>query len=418
MIVGENRSAMEFDLVLEGARLPSGGVASIGILSGRIAAISPSLPAGRERLALNETLVLPGLVDAHIHLDKSLIGDEWHPHCLGANDKLNVRERVAIEREILQRAAPLEKRAAALVELAVSRGTTHLRSHVDVHPETGLKSLEGVLAVGQRYRDAVSIQIVAFPQRGLISCPGTFELLEEALKQGAQVIGGLDPSGVDHDVDGHLDIVFDLAERYGVAIDIHLHDPDFEGLAELQQIAQRTKALAMAGRVNVSHAYALGMVPRDDAQRVAEQLADAGVSILTNAPGNRTFPSVQQLRAAGVTVAAGNDNIRDAWWPYGDADMLERAMLIAYRSGFRTDEQLAIAFDLATESAARVLNLSDYGLRVGADADLVIVEARSIPEAVVARPRRQYVFKRGRLVARDGEFLGLRDVNLGTGTSP
>lgn len=409
---------MEFDLVLEDAKLPSGGVVSIGVSCGRIAAIAPSLPDARERLDLNEALVLPGLIDAHVHLDKTLVGDVWHPHRDSKTDTLDIGERVAIEREILQRAAPLEKRASALVELAVSRGTTHLRSHVDIHPESGLESLYGVLAVGQRYRSAVSIQIVAFPQRGLVSCPGTRDLLEEALKQGAQLIGGLDPSGVDHDVDGQLDAVFGLAERFGVGIDIHLHDPAFEGLAELQQIAQRTKALAMAGQVNVSHAYALGMVPHGDAQRVAEQLADAGVSILTNAPGNRPFPSVQQLRAAGVTVTTGNDNIRDAWWPYGDADMLERAMLLAYRSGFLTDEQLAIALDLATDSAARVLNLSDYGLRVGALADLVVVDAHNVPEAVVARPRRRYVFKRGRLVARDGEFLQLRDLNLGTGACP
>lgn len=410
MIVGKDQSTiakgtMAFDLVLERATLADGSVASIGIAAGRIAAIASALPAACKRLDLNETLVLPGLIDAHVHLDKTLIGDAWRPHRAGASAEFDIGERVAIEREILQDAAPMEQRAAALVELAVSRGTTHLRSHVDIHPETQLKSLNHILAVRERYRDAVSIQIVAFPQRGLVSCPGTFDLLDEALKQGAQLIGGLDPSGVDHDVDGHLDAVFGLAERHGVDIDIHLHDPGFEGLAELEEIARRCKALGMAGRVNVSHAYALGMVPHADAQRVAEQLAHAGVSILTNAPGNHPFPSVLQLRAAGVTVILGSDGVRDAWWPYGDADMLERAMLLAYASGFLIDEHLALALDLATHGAARVLGLRDYGVRVGAHADLVVVDARNVPEAVVARPRRRHVFKRGRLVARDGQVL-------------
>lgn len=393
------------DTVLTGALLADGRRVSIGIRDGRIAAIDASLAGGREEIALGGALVLPGLVDAHIHLDKSLVGDAWQPHRPGKSLTFSVMERVAIEAEILTRAAPVEERAAALVEMAVARGTTHLRSHVDIDPVTGLRSLHAVLAVRERYQDAVSIQVVAFPQRGLVSCPGTGELMDAALREGAEVVGGLDPAGVDHDVAGQLDVVFGLAERHGARIDIHLHDPGAEGLAELDEIARRTRALGMAGRVNVSHAYALGMVPRADAQRTAERLAGAGVSILTNAPGNHAYPSVRQLRAAGVTVIAGNDNIRDAWWPYGDADMLERAMLIGYGSGFLTDEELGVALDLATESAARALGIADYGVRVGAPADLVVVAARNVPEAVVARPPRSHVFKAGRRVAQAGTFI-------------
>jgi len=395
----------ELDLILDGATLPDGTRAAIGIVAGRIATIDRSLPGARERLDLNGALVLPGLIDGHVHLDKTLIGDRWWPHQREPSGVFSVRERVAIEADILKRAAPLAQRAGALVELAVAHGSTHLRSHVDIDPETGLKSLHGVAGVRERYRGAVSIQIVAFPQRGLVSCPGTRELMDEALKQGAEVVGGLDPAGFDNDVEGQLDVVFGLAERHAARIDIHLHDPAEQGLAELAEIAGRTKALGLQGRVNVSHAYALGMVPRSAAQRVAGELADAGVSILTNAPGNHPYPSVTLLREAGVTVITGNDNIRDAWWPYGDADMLERAMLVGYGAGFLTDDTLETALDLATHSAARVLGIDDYGVRVGAAADLVVVEAHNVAEAVVARPQRRYVFKAGKLVARDGAFL-------------
>lgn len=393
------------DLVLDCACLPDGSRASIGIGAGRIVAIETSPLSGRERIDLDGALVLPGLVDAHVHLDKTLIGERWWPHQKESSGVFNVAERVAIEADILKRAAPVEQRAAALVELAVSRGSTHLRSHVDIDPQTGLKSLHSVAAVRERYRDAVSIQIVAFPQRGLVSCPGTAELMDEALRQGAEVVGGLDPAGVDHDVKGQLDAVFGLAERHGARIDIHLHDPAAQGLAELDEIARRTKTLGLQQRVNVSHAYALGMVPRADAQRTAERLADAGVSILTNAPGNHAYPSVMLLREAGVAVITGNDNIRDAWWPYGDADMLERAMLVGYGSGFLTDEALEVALDLATYAAASVLGVAGYGVRLGAQADLVVVNAGSPAEAVVARPPRRYVFKAGKLVARDGVFI-------------
>lgn len=388
--------------------MPDGSSATIGIRGGRIVAIDAHEATrgfAHERIELGGALVLPGLIDGHVHLDKSLVGDRWWPHRAEPGGVFDVRERVALEKQVLALAAPIAERAAALLELAVSKGTTHMRSHVDVDPSIGLRHLHDVLAVCERYRYAISVQIVAFPQSGVLSCPGTIELLDAALAEGAALVGGLDPAGFDHDANGQLDAIFGLAGKHGAGVDIHLHDPDFVGLRELDEIAQRTKSLGMHGRVTVSHAYALGMVPKADAQRTAEALADAGVAILTNAPGNHAYPSVLQLRAAGVTVVAGNDNIRDAWWPYGDADMLERAMLIGYGSGFLTDDMLEVALDLATHSAARVLGHADYGVRVGAQADLVVVDAQSPAEAVVARPPRRHVFKAGKPVARDGVFL-------------
>jgi cytosine deaminase len=399
----------DHDLVLEAARLPDGRVAAIGIANGRIAAIGidgAPAPSGRERIDLRGALVLPGLIDGHVHLDKTLIGDRWWPHRIEPCGAFDVRERVALEKEILRDALPIAQRAAALIELAVARGTTHMRSHVDVDPQIGLSHLREVRAVCERYRDAVSVQLVAFPQSGVLTCPGTLELMDAALAEGAALVGGLDPAGFDGDADGQLRAIFALAVKHAARVDIHLHDPSYVGLRELDDIAQRTRTLGLQGRVTVSHAYALGMVPAADARRTAENLAEAGVAILTNAPGNHAYPSVAQLRAAGVTVISGNDNIRDAWWPYGDADMLERAMLVGYGSGFLTDETLLAALDTATHGAARVLGVADdYGVRVGALADLVVVDARNAAEAVVARPPRRYVFKAGRVVARDGQFV-------------
>jgi len=393
------------DLILDRAILPDSSVASIGIANGRIAVIdrdgAPDHRADARR-DLGLALVAPGFVDGHLHLDCSFIGDAWRPHrpCAGAFD---VAERVAIQKEMLKDALPVEQRAAALIELAVSQGTSHIRSHVEIDLDLGLAHFEAVLAARDRYGHAVTIQIVGFP-RGLVSRQGTRELLDEAMHQGADIVGGLDPAGFEGDVHGHLDAVFALAERHGAGIDIHLHDPGYLGLFELGEIAERTRAHGMGGRVAVSHAWALGEVPPSAMARTAERLAEAGVAIMTNAPGSHPFPPVLALRAAGVTVFAGNDDVRDAWWPYGDADMLERAMLIGYRSGFYTDDELAVAFDLATASGAKALGLEDYGLAVGAPADLMVLVARNVAEAVVARPRRRDVYKAGRLVARDGTF--------------
>ncbi len=155
----------------------------------------------------------------------------------------------------------------------------------------------------------------------------------------------------------------------------------------------------MHGNVVVSHAYALGEVDRDEAARTADLLADAGVAIMTNAPGNRAFPPIALLRDAGVRVLAGNDNIRDAWWPYGDADMLGRAMMIGYRSGFFTDADLAIALDMATTEAAAVLGRERYGMASGDEATFVIVDAENAAAAVAAPPRHRRLVQRGVIAA-------------------
>jgi len=184
----------------------------------------------------------------------------------------------------------IEDRATHLLELAIGRGSTTLRTHVDIHPEVGLSNLEAVLQVRDRYRDQVDIEIVAFPQSGVLSCPGTEELLDASLTAGADLLGGLDPAGIDADVAGQLDILFRLAEQHGVRLDIHLHDPDHLGIFQLEQIAARTMAHGMQGRVVVSHAYSLGMVPVELADQTAEKLASADITIYDQCPRTSFFP--------------------------------------------------------------------------------------------------------------------------------
>jgi cytosine deaminase len=158
----------------------------------------------------------------------------------------------------------------------------------------------------------------------------------------------------------------------------------------------------MQGRVAVSHAYALGMVDDDELSTTAEALARGDVAIMTNAPGGTPMPPVLRLHQAGVTVFAGSDNIRDAWWPYGNGDMLERASIIGYRQRLYTDEELRLAFDLATKNGARTLGIAGYGVEVGDRANLVAIDARSVQEAVVAHPPRRLVVHDGRVRATPG----------------
>ncbi|HLH48949.1 MAG TPA: amidohydrolase family protein [Roseiarcus sp.] len=387
-------------LILADASLPDGRRADLRIAEGRIAEIaaagSLAASAGGERIGLDGALLAPGFVDGHIHLDKTLLGLPFQPHRRGDT----VAERIAREKELRRELRyPVEERARRLIEQVVAFGTTALRSHVDIDSDVRLSGLHALLKVREAARDLVGIQIVAFPQSGIVADPGVKDLLDQAIREGADLVGGLDPAGIDNDVNGHLDTIFAVAERHGVGLDIHLHDPGPLGCFELRQIAMRAAALGLQGRVAVSHAFALGAVDEAEFGRTAEALAAADVAIMTNGPGPVPMPPVKRLVKAGVRVFAGSDNIRDAWSPYGNGDMLERAMMIGYRQDFRADADLELAFDLATGAAARELGLADYGLRVGAAADLVAVPAASVPEAVAAHPPRTLVMKRGRVLS-------------------
>jgi cytosine deaminase len=395
------------DTLFTTAKLPDGSISDIGVTAGRISIIAPAgtIAAGaHEKIDLAGKLVLPGFVEGHVHLDTSFYGDKWMPHKPCTNG-FDVHERVAFQHQNMAVAAPMDERARNQLDLCIANGATAMRSHVMVDGSVGLKSLEAILKVREDYRDLIDIQLVAFPQSGILKSPGTAGLMDEAVSIGAEVVGGLDPASFDRDPAAHLDVVFGIAERRGVDIDIHLHDAGTLGVFTIEDICARTSALGMGGHVAVSHAYGLGDIPADAAKRAADLLARSGVSIMTNAPGAHNFPPVALLRASGVTVFSGSDNIRDSWWPYGDGDMLSRAMLIGYRSGFYTDDELNAAFDVVTAAGAKALRLEGYGLEIGAKADFVTLAAEHVPEAVVAVPKGRSVYKAGRLVAKDGKVV-------------
>ena len=305
-----------------------------------------------ERIDLKGALLLPAFVDGHIHLDKTHWGAPRLPHVEGRS----VRERIAAERVERHRVAlPIEARASALIRTLIANGTTRVRSHIDIDNDVGLANLEAVLRVREAYRDWIDIQLVAFPQSGVTTEKGAPDLMAAALSAGADLIGGLDPAGFDGDVKGQLDIVFGLAERFGKGIDIHLHDGGETGASELRDIAERTIAAGMQGRVAVSHAFALGSIAPDLFAKTADALARAEVAIMTSCPPSAPVPPPAKLRERGVTVFAGSDNIRDCWSPYGNGDMLDRAAIIAERHALFTDRELEDAFALTTSEADKAL---------------------------------------------------------------
>ncbi len=377
--------------------------ADLLLRDGRIAQIGADLEvAGVETLDLDGALVLPGFVDTHCHLDKTLWSGPWVPNTGGRSLAGRIANGESRRAEL---GIPRTDYSAALLATMIAGGTAHVRSHIDIDPSVGLAGVEAVRAAADRHRGRVDVELVAFPQGGLVSRPGTAELLDEALAVGVEVVGGIDPAGFDGDPTGQLDIIFGLAERYGAKIDIHLHDGGSLGAWEFGLIIERTKATGLGGRVTISHAYAMGALPADEQRRIADRLAEAGVAMVTCAVGDAPVVPLRVMHAAGATLALGNDGIRDLWTPYGDGDMLRRISTVAFRDRLLADEEIELALAAGTLGGARVLGLADHGIGVGARADLVTVDAATPAAAVVGVPARKLVFKGGRMVARAGQLI-------------
>ena len=389
------------DLLIRNIRPLGAAPADVLVHAGRIAAIGPGLaaPPGCAVEDGGGALLLPGLVEGHTHLDKTMWGMDWYRNEVGPRliDK--------IDNERAFRAASGHDAGAQSLALArafLALGATCVRTHVDVDTQAGLRHVEGVLRTRAALREVQRMQVVAFPQSGLLGRPGTAELLDAALAAGADVLGGLDPCAIDGDPVRSLDTLFAIAERRGAPLDIHLHEPGAMGAFSLGLILERTAALGLQGRVAVSHGFCLGEVPETECRALLERMARLGVALVTSAPPSRPVPPLKMCLEAGVAVAGGNDGIRDAWSPYGSPDMLERAMFIGLRYNLRRDDEIALALDCVTRGGAQACGFADHGLASGCRADLMLVDAQTVAHAVVARPARRLVVSGGRVVARDG----------------
>ncbi|MBO0143226.1 amidohydrolase family protein [Agrobacterium sp. Ap1] len=391
------------DLLIKNAR-PLGGEASdILIRDGLIAAIGQGL--SDEGIATEDAggrIAIPGLVDAHTHLDKSLLGYPWYVNEVGPR----LIDKIDNERKV-KRDYGLDAHVQSMRQSlqSVGYGTTLIRTHVDIDTDQGLVALEGVMETRRQLAGVVEIEIVAFPQSGLLRRPGTVELLDQAMAMGADLVGGLDPCGMDRDPKGHLDTIFALAEKYGKGIDIHLHEGGELGAFSMELIFERIRAFGMQGKVAVSHAFCLGMPDWNVSQGLIDTCAELDVPILTTAPPSREVPSLKRLRAAGVRFGAGVDGFRDTWGPYGNGDMLERAMLLGMKNNLRRDDELLMALDVCTTGGAVAMDRANHVLAVGGRGDVVIVEGESVGEAIVTHQPRKLVVTTGNVVARDGKSL-------------
>ncbi|UOQ88800.1 amidohydrolase family protein [Agromyces endophyticus] len=335
----------------------------------------------------------PALVDAHIHPDKSSWGGPWMSRRRAGSLPEFIANDLATQRGYTR---SVEERAHALLSTALEQGTLAMRAHVDVSAELGTKNVEGVRAAAERLAPWLTVQIVAFPQFGLLTNPGTLEAMAAALQNGADLVGGIDPLGLEGDVDGHLDAVFGLGERAGRDLDIHLHDRGEPGLAQIREIAARTRAAGMQSRVTVSHAFALGDASAPTLRETLDAVAAAEVWITNCALGDDPVPDLDLLERHGVRLAAGSDGVRDSWTPFGSGSMLDRAHLLAYRTGAMTDAELERCYRICSTEGARLVGAADLVEASGPEHPTRLeFTGESIAQIVVDRPRPVRVIRDG-----------------------
>ncbi|MHB9756866.1 amidohydrolase [Streptomyces sp. BYX5S] len=394
---------------------PWGGERSDVQLDGaRIAAIRPHDPQSEPVGDVVEgrgRLLLPSFSDVHVHLDSTRIGLPFRPHTGGPgvwtmmmNDRENWRDAEV----------PLPERVAGTLERMIARGTTRVRTYAQVDVDCKLEKFEAVVAAKEKHGHRADVQIMTFPQAGILREPGTEQYLEASLKAGADVMGGIDPCTLDRDPKGHLDVVFGLAEKYQVEVDIHLHEPGELGVFSTDLVLERVRALGMQGKVTMSHAYELGSVNESTSRRLIEEFAELDIAMATVAPAARNQLSLVELTEAGVRVGLGEDGQRDYWSPYGNCDLLDRTWQLAFTNNFRRDDHIEMSLAVATMGGASIMShevprlagVTDRpGLAVGDRADLVLVDGETPASAVMDRGRDRTVLHDGRVVAEGLELV-------------
>jgi len=402
------------DLVIKNALIVGErGLKDIGVEGGRIVKVGKIRGGAREEIDAAGMLTSPAFIDPHIHLDKCMIGDEVRPNVSGT---LQEAIEICWERKRRYTTADIVRRAGEVIKLAALHGTTRMRTHVDVDTIGGLKPLKGLLETRKKFEHLMDLQIVAFPQEGILRDPGTEELLYKAMELGADLVGGMPHHERPYSkAKPHIDICFEIAKRFDADIDMHVDETDDPRSRSLEYLAEKTIAEGYQGRVTAGHTCALAAYPDDYARKVIQKVKRARINMITNPatnlvvqgrgdkqPVRRGITRVKELLAASVNVTFGQDCVNDAFYPFGRADMLEVASITAHAAQLTQPREIETVFEMMTTNAARTLGvLGDYGIAVGKRADLVIIDASSPKDAIRRQPPRHWVIRKGEAIAEN-----------------
>ena len=401
------------NLIIRNARVRNQKEAiDIAIAGEKISAVAANLPSSApNEIDAGGNLILPGMFNLHYHADKCLLGEVMRPNVSGT-----LPEAIEITNDFKRNYDPVEvaARAVRTLEQGVKHGTTFFRLFCDVGTIGGLQAARGLLLAREKMKHYCRIQVVAFPQEGIVRDPGAAELMEETIKEGCDVVGGLPwYEYTDDEARRHIDACFGMALKHDLDIHMLVDDTDDPNSRSLEYLALKTMREGFQGRVAASHCGAMAAYNDVYAAKVVDMVATAGITISVNAhinlvcsarldrePRRRGIARVKELLARGANVVTSQDDVNDPYYPFGKPDPLECALMMAHVAQLTLPHELEAVMDMITVNAARAARVADYGIAAGMRADLVVVGAPSVHEALRLQPPRLHVFKDGREVAR------------------
>jgi len=380
----------------------------VGVENGFITYLSRAnnqRPQAKHIIEGNGHVLLPGLIEPHIHLDKAYLLDHMKQEASTLDEAIRLTGN--LKKDFTKE--DIQLRSIKVLEKCISYGVTSLRCHVEVDPIVDLIGVETLLQLREQYRDRIDLQLVTFPQEGIFKLKGTAELMEESLKMGVDVIGGIPYNDI-NSIE-HLDFVFELAHKYDKPIDLHVDFSDDPNQLAIKDIISRTQTYQMEGRVSVGHLTSLGSVPYEDAKKIASDIAKADIHVMAlpatdlflNGRGDkekvrRGVTPVRLLLEAGVNVTVGTNNIQNPFTPFGTGDPLDAALLLAHVAHMGTLKDAEILLEMTTVNAAGALGIPAHGIKLNHPADFVLFHSKNRRNVLLERPQRLGVWKKGKQV--------------------
>ena len=402
------------DLIVRNARLlDRDGAWEIGVEDGGIAAIDRKIEGSAEsEIDAGGNLAAPTYVNGHVHLDKCNLGDVMRPNLTNSFQECL---EITWEHKRTYTIEDIVERASRAIEEGILNGTTVFRVFADVDSIGGLRPLEGIIALREKYAGIVEIEAVDFPQEAIVRDPGTDELMEEGMRMGADVVGGLPwHEHLDEDARAHIDFCFELAKKYDKDIHMLVDDTDNSNSRSLEYLAARTIREGYQGRVSASHCGALAAYDEVHAHKVMNLVRDAGVSISSNpqislvaqgrydtANMRRGVTRTKDLWKIGANVFSSQDDVNDPYYPFGRNDQQEVAAHVCHACHMTYPDEIRAVFDFITENAAQALRLEGYGLETGRKADFNVLAAPTVQHVLRLQQPPAWVIKGGRVLARN-----------------
>ncbi|WP_413496956.1 amidohydrolase family protein [Carnobacterium maltaromaticum] len=394
------------DILLKQVRLNDDEeLMDVGITDGKISAIEKEINEPATKIIeANGKVLVPGFVESHIHLDKALIASR-KPNKSGT---LQEAIKVTAELKPTFTKEDIYTRAKKALEMIIPRGVTAIRTHAEFDPAQGFTGFETIMQLKEEYKDLVDIQVVAFPQEGIFKAPGTEKMMYEAMEMGADVVGGIPYN--DSPANDHIDLIFEIAKKYNKPIDLHQDFSDEATDISIEYLCHKTIEEGYQDRVSVGHLTALHALPKEQLDPIIALIAEAGISVMAlpatdlhlgarNDAYNvrRAVTPIRKLRDGGVNMCIATNNIRNAFTPYGNGDILQTAMLAIPVGHLGGADDLPTVLPMITENPAKAIGLTNYGIGVGKQADLVLLDTLLKHDAIIDIPERVFVIKNGKI---------------------